>query len=62
MNFFSRQKTRTPAETVRSLKENIVRLDQPGSGESKKRVRLTLTPERARCLYAEAIEDVDADH
>jgi len=38
MNFFSRQKTRTPAETVRALKENIVRLDSAGSGEGKKRV------------------------
>ncbi|RXK35187.1 calcium binding protein 39 [Tremella mesenterica] len=38
MNFFSRQKTRTPQETVRSLKENIVRLDQSSSGETKKRI------------------------
>lgn len=38
MNFFSRQKQRTPAETVRALKENIVRLDTAGSGEGKKRV------------------------
>lgn len=38
MNFFNRQKTRTPAETVKSLRENINRLDQAGSGESKRRV------------------------
>lgn len=37
MNFFSRQKPRTPGETVKSLKENIGRIDQ-GSPEAKKRV------------------------
>lgn len=37
MNFFNRQKTRTPAETVKSLRENINRLDQAGSGETKRR-------------------------
>ncbi|KAK4685074.1 calcium binding protein 39, partial [Tremellales sp. Uapishka_1] len=38
MNFFNRQRTRTPAETVKSLKDNILRLDTAGSGEGKKRV------------------------
>ncbi|OCF61974.1 calcium binding protein 39 [Kwoniella mangroviensis CBS 10435] len=38
MNFFNRQKTRTPAETVKSLKENILRLDQSAAGEGRKRI------------------------
>jgi len=40
MNFFNRQKARTPADTVKSLRENIQRLDQSESGESKRRVSL----------------------
>ncbi|WVW86907.1 hypothetical protein I302_108962 [Kwoniella bestiolae CBS 10118] len=38
MNFFNRQKTRTPAETVKALKDNIVRLDQTAAGEGRKRI------------------------
>ncbi|KAK1923652.1 putative transcriptional repressor [Papiliotrema laurentii] len=37
MNFFSRPKSRSPVETVRSLKENVVRLDSASSVESRKR-------------------------
>lgn len=38
MNFFSRPKSRSPVETVRSLKENVVRLDSATSVENRKRV------------------------
>jgi hypothetical protein len=37
MNFFNRQKTRSPGETVRALRESVLRLDQ-SSGEARKRV------------------------
>ncbi|GFZ49630.1 Mo25-like protein [Saitozyma sp. JCM 24511] len=37
MNFFNRQKTRSPGETVRALRESVLRLDQ-SSGEARKRI------------------------
>lgn len=39
MNFFNRQKTRTPADTVKSLKDNITRLDNAPAGEASRKVR-----------------------
>lgn len=39
MNFFSRQKTRTPADIVKSLKDNIIRLDNAPAGEASRKVR-----------------------
>ena len=38
MNFFGRAKPKTAADTVKSLKDHIVRLDQTTSPESKRRV------------------------
>ncbi|KAK8849701.1 hypothetical protein IAR55_005036 [Kwoniella newhampshirensis] len=38
MNFFNRQKTRSPGDAVKSLRENIVRLDQSVAGEGRKRI------------------------
>jgi hypothetical protein len=40
MNFFNRSKTRTPQESARMLRDYLVRLDAPGSPESKRKVRL----------------------
>lgn len=39
MNFFNRQKTRTPADIVKSLKDNITRLDNAPAGEASRKVR-----------------------
>lgn len=39
MNFFNRQKTRTPADTVKGLRDNITRLDHTPAGEGSKKVR-----------------------
>lgn len=39
MNFFNRQKTRTPADTVKGLRDNITRLDNAPTGEGSKKVR-----------------------
>ena len=38
MNFFGRTKAKGPADTIKALKDHIVRLDQTSSAESKKRV------------------------
>ncbi len=38
MNFFGRPRARSPAETVKALRDNVLRLGQAGSGESKRRV------------------------
>ncbi|ORY34730.1 putative transcriptional repressor [Naematelia encephala] len=43
MNFFNRQKTRSPAEIVKGLRDSIVRLDSAASGEAKKRVNEEVT-------------------
>lgn len=43
MNFFGRQKTRSPTEAVKGLKECIIRMDQ-SSGESRRKAsRMKLT-------------------
>jgi hypothetical protein len=41
MNFFNRRGVRTPADNVKGLKESISRLEQAGSGDSKKRVSVS---------------------
>ncbi|KIR54897.1 calcium binding protein 39 [Cryptococcus gattii Ru294] len=38
MNFFNRQKTRTPADTVKCLRDNITRLDHTPAGEGSKKI------------------------
>lgn len=48
MNFFNRSKTRSPVESVRSLRDYLNRLDAPGSAESKKKVGQMLAHEGSR--------------
>jgi hypothetical protein len=38
MNFFGRQRTRSPGDTVKVLRETIARLDVMAPGEARKRV------------------------
>lgn len=45
MNFFAK-KARSPADLVRSLKDGLMKLDQAGAGEGRKRVRRRRCPGR----------------
>ncbi|BEJ12386.1 hypothetical protein CspHIS471_0208460 [Cutaneotrichosporon sp. HIS471] len=61
MNFFNRTKTRTPQESARLLRDYLLRLDAPGSPETKRKVaeecsKLIATVKA--CLLGEG--DVDA--
>lgn len=42
MNFFGRSKSRSPADTVRQLREQILKLEPTSSTDTRKRVSLLL--------------------